>query len=129
MKTTLFLILTLSCSAIQWHEPNVQVEFVEQSYPAGSIGVLPTGSMLPLIQHEDHLGYTKYTGQKLKKGDIVIFTRPTDGKRVVHSVVKVGSKSVMTWGINCKWSDGWIPLKNIHQIVTHIYKIKAPGAN
>jgi signal peptidase len=65
-------------------------------------------SMNPALKPGDRLDTVPYDGQKIRRGDVVVFISPLDGSKVVHRVVSVDSKGIKTRGDNCNRIDPWV---------------------
>ena len=65
-------------------------------------------SMNPALKPGDRLDTVPYDRQKIRRGDVVVFTSPADGSKVVHRVVSVDSKGIKTRGDNCNRVDPWV---------------------
>ena len=65
-------------------------------------------SMNPTLRTGDRLNIIPYDGQKIRRGDVIVFISPQDGSKVVHRVTSVNSDGVRTRGDNCNHEDGWI---------------------
>ncbi|MBN2354598.1 signal peptidase I [candidate division KSB1 bacterium] len=62
-------------------------------------------SMHPTLRVGDGLIVLPYEARPIKKGDMVVFTSPQDGKQVVHRVVKVNENGIQTRGDNNRLPD------------------------
>lgn len=69
-------------------------------------------SMSPFIRHEDVITIAPKQG-RIRRGDIVAFIDPANGRLVVHRVVRAKSKGFLLRGDNCWLADGWIPQNGI----------------
>ena len=65
-------------------------------------------SMNPILRTGDRLNISPYDGQKIRRGDVIVFISPEDGSKVVHRVTSVNSDGIRTRGDNCNHEDGWI---------------------
>ena len=57
-------------------------------------------SMSPTLKPGDRLCITPYEGQKVQRGDVIVFISPGDGSRVVHRVVSLDTSGIRTRGDN-----------------------------
>ena len=65
-------------------------------------------SMIPTLKPGDRLWITPYKGQKVQRGDVVVFISPGDDSRVVHRVVSVDPSGIRTQGDNNNRVDPWL---------------------
>ncbi|KPK14349.1 MAG: hypothetical protein AMK69_28945 [Nitrospira bacterium SG8_3] len=56
-------------------------------------------SMNPTLKPGDQLWITPYNGQKVQRGDVVVFISPGDGSRVVHRIVSLDPSGIRTQGL------------------------------
>lgn len=77
-----------------------------------SSGIMPTGSMAPVLDSRSVALYEPYVGQELFVGDLVYFDRG-DVHEVLHRIDVVTPTHVRTSGVNVRNSDGWIPKSKI----------------
>lgn len=98
---------SVSVDAITWSQ---------RSPDRGWAIVAPTGSMKPFFDEHSVLLFTKYTGQPLVNGSVVIFDR-SDAPNAVHVVADQTPTHVYMSGYNNRTSDGWYPKTRIKGIV------------
>ncbi len=55
-------------------------------------------SMRPLFRPGDRIAFIPCRAEELRRGDIIIFTPPGQGERVVHRVVSTGPRGIRTRG-------------------------------
>lgn len=65
-------------------------------------------SMNPRLQEGDILQVLPYDGQEICVGDVVAFSHPEKPEKVIHRVVAVSSRGIMTRGDNNTDVDDWI---------------------
>ena len=65
-------------------------------------------SMNPILRTGDRLNISPYDGQKIRRGDVIVFISPEDGSKVVHRVTSVNSDGIRTRGDNCNHADDWV---------------------
>ncbi|MCX5686441.1 MAG: S26 family signal peptidase [Candidatus Omnitrophica bacterium] len=65
-------------------------------------------SMHPTFKVSDILRAAPYNGEKIRRGDVVIFNSPKDRGKVVHRVVFVNADGIRTRGDNSGKADPWI---------------------
>ena len=65
-------------------------------------------SMNPTLKPGDQLWITPYNGQKVQRGDVVVFISPGDGSRVVHRIVSLDPSGIRTQGDNNNRVDPWL---------------------
>ncbi len=70
--------------------------------------VLPTGSMLPVLDSNSILLMERVTAGELRKNDIAIYQSGKDGMRIVHRAKEVTRDGVYFEGDANSRSDGWI---------------------
>lgn len=97
--------------------------------------VLMTGSMRPAMEGGDYALLEKYTGQELKRGNIVYFDRG-DAPAVSHRVLDVDDDAVYLDGDANSWknapigrntgADGWFKKSKIKYIVRDVVGVKKP---
>ena len=81
-------------------------------------------SMNPLIRgYHDYVTVIPLQDQ-LQIGDIVMFCEPGTERYVVHRVWDQDGKKILTWGDNCIYPDGWMPIDAIWGKVSLIEKGK-----
>ncbi len=62
-------------------------------------------SMYPTLRVGDGLVVMPYQGRPIKKGDLVVFKSPQDGKQVVHRVIRITERGIQTRGDNNRLPD------------------------
>jgi len=65
-------------------------------------------SMNPTLKAGASLYLTPYNGQKIKRGDVIVFHHPTDEKLITHRVLSVHSSGIRARGDNNSLIDPWI---------------------
>jgi len=65
-------------------------------------------SMTPTLKSGDRLCVTSCDGQKIKRGDVIVFISPEDGSRVAHRVVSSNPSGIRTRGDNNNRIDPWL---------------------
>jgi len=65
-------------------------------------------SMSPTLKPGDRLQVVPCNGQKVRKGDVIIFAPPGSESRIVHRVISVESQGIRTQGDNSSRADEWI---------------------
>ena len=65
-------------------------------------------SMNPTLKSGDQLWITPHNGQRVKRGDVVVFISPEDGSKVVHRVVSLDRSTIRTRGDNNNRVDPWL---------------------
>lgn len=65
-------------------------------------------SMNPLMREGDVLQIIPYQGLEILRGDVVAFLHPEKPGRVIHRVVAVGPRGIITKGDNTPAVDDWI---------------------
>lgn len=65
-------------------------------------------SMNPVLTSPDVLYVRPYNGRRVKVGDVVVFTSPEIGCKVVHRVVSVDGDEIRTKGDNNTLVDSWV---------------------
>ena len=65
-------------------------------------------SMNPTLKPGVRLHLRAYQGQKIRRGDVIVFISPEDGSKVVHRVISVDSNGIKTRGDNCNHEDDWV---------------------
>lgn len=71
--------------------------------------IIYTGSsMNPAFKSGDLLYVTPYESRKIRRGDVVVFLSPKDGRQVVHRVFSVDSHRIKTRGDKADRIDPWI---------------------
>jgi signal peptidase I len=79
-------------------------------------------SMNPTLKSGDRLCVKPCDGQKLHRGDVVVFISPEDGSRVVHRVVSLDPSGIKTQGDNNNQVDPW--LLSHDQILGRVFSAK-----
>jgi hypothetical protein len=110
---------------------NARAEAFKQALLTGSrySSVAPTGSMRPVIDEKTFVVEQPYKrGQKLKPGEVIIFTPKDDPKkRIVHMVsVAEDGGNYRTTGVNNRRSDGWVNESQIQSVVKEVYRFEPP---
>lgn len=75
-----------------------------------------TGSMRPALNGGEWVMMERYTGQPIKRGDIISFWRDYDTPLCLHMVADINQRAVYMSGINNRESDGWHPLDSVRYI-------------
>lgn len=83
-----------------------------------------TGSMRPWIHGGELVAMEPYHKQDLAPGMVVSFERSAEHPSVLHMVVSVNARAAYISGINCRHSDGWVPLHKIRFVLREV--ITAP---
>ena len=65
-------------------------------------------SMYGTFFPKDSVGYCQVNPDKLKKGDVVLFLQPNNGKLIVHRIARINSQGICTVGDNNNTSDPWL---------------------
>jgi len=65
-------------------------------------------SMIPTLKPGDRLWVTPHNGQKVRRGDVVVFTPSGADYKVIHRVVSVGPQGIKTQGDNNNRVDSWL---------------------
>ena len=65
-------------------------------------------SMNPTLEPGVRLDVSAYHGQKIRKGDVVVFIPPGGDSKIVHRVISVNSDGIRTRGDNRKHEDNWV---------------------
>lgn len=81
--------------------------------------VSATGSMVPFFDSRSVVLCEPYIGQKINKGDVVVFDRG-DHPNVAHRVIDVKDGHFFASGDNNQHSDGWFPLSQINRRVVGV---------
>jgi signal peptidase I len=79
-------------------------------------------SMHPTLKPGDRLFIRSYYGQKIHRGDVIVFISPGDGSRVVHRVVSSDLSGIRTQGDNNNRVDPW--LLSHDQMLGRVYSAK-----
>lgn len=76
-------------------------------------------SMNPTLKTPDLLFVAPYQGQKIRSGDVIVFTPPQHRHKVVHRVISNGNRGIKTRGDNNPHLDSWVlsPEHVIGQVV------------
>jgi signal peptidase I len=64
-------------------------------------------SMRPLFRPGDQIGFAPCRCEELRRGDVIIFTPPGRGERVVHRIVSCGPEGIRTRGDANPYTDAW----------------------
>jgi len=65
-------------------------------------------SMNPTLKSGDRLCVSPCDGQRIQRGDVVVFISPEDGSKVVHRVVSSNPSGIRTRGDNNNRVDPWL---------------------
>jgi signal peptidase I len=65
-------------------------------------------SMNPTLMPGVRLDVSAYHGQKIRKGDVIVFVPPGGDSKIVHRVTSVNSDGIRTRGDNRKHEDDWV---------------------
>ncbi|MBP8695260.1 MAG: signal peptidase I [Syntrophobacterales bacterium] len=65
-------------------------------------------SMRPLFRPGDRIRFAPCRAEELRRGDVIIFTSPGQGERVVHRVVSTGPGGIRTRGDANPCADAWV---------------------
>jgi len=65
-------------------------------------------SMNPTLRPGVRLDVRAYQGEKIRRGDVIVFISPEDGSKVVHRVISIDSNGIKTQGDNCNSEDDWV---------------------
>ncbi len=65
-------------------------------------------SMNPTLKPGVRLYVSSYRGQKIRKGDVIVFIPPGGDSKIVHRVTSVNSDGVRTRGDNRNHEDDWV---------------------
>ena len=65
-------------------------------------------SMVPTLKPGVQLDVRAYHGEKIRKGDVIVFIPPGRDCKIVHRVTSVNSDGIRTRGDNCNHSDDWV---------------------
>jgi hypothetical protein len=65
-------------------------------------------SMYPALKLGDWLRVIPYNGQKVRRGDVIVFVPPGSKSRIVHRVVSLDAAGIKTRGDNSYDVDQWI---------------------
>ena len=65
-------------------------------------------SMNPTLRSGDRLDIITYNGEKIRRGDVVVFTPPGSDSNIVHRIVFISSQGIKTRGDNCSQKDEWL---------------------
>ncbi len=64
--------------------------------------------MRPLFRPGDRIRFAPCRAEELRRGDVIIFTSPGQGERVVHRVVSTGPGGIRTRGDANPCADAWV---------------------
>jgi signal peptidase len=64
--------------------------------------------MNPTLKSGDRLCITPYDGQKIRRGDVVVFVPPGGDSKIIHRVVSIHSQRIKTRGDNNNELDHWV---------------------
>ncbi|MGD8706250.1 MAG: S26 family signal peptidase, partial [Syntrophobacterales bacterium] len=65
-------------------------------------------SMNPTLKPGVRLDVSAYHGQKIRKGDVIVFIPPGGDSKIVHRVTSVNSDGIRTRGDNRNHEDDWV---------------------
>jgi hypothetical protein len=65
-------------------------------------------SMDPTLKPGIQLHVRAYNGQKIRRGDVIVFIPPGRDSKIVHRVTSVNSDGIRTRGDNCNHADDWV---------------------
>jgi signal peptidase I len=65
-------------------------------------------SMYPTLKPADILEVIPYKKQKVRCGDVIVFSHPEEHNKIVHRVISVDSNGIKTRGDNSKEADSWV---------------------
>jgi signal peptidase I len=65
-------------------------------------------SMNPILKSGDLLQVIPYDGKKARRGDVIVFHSPENGRKITHRVISIDSKGIKTKGDNNKHIDSWV---------------------
>jgi len=65
-------------------------------------------SMNPTLKPGVRLDVRAYQGQKIRKGDVIVFIPPERDSKIVHRVTSVNSDGIRTRGDNRNHEDDWV---------------------
>jgi len=65
-------------------------------------------SMEPTLKPGVRLDVNAYHGQKIRKGDVIVFIPPGGDSKIVHRVTSVNSDGIRTRGDNRNHEDNWV---------------------
>ena len=65
-------------------------------------------SMNPTLKPGVRLDVSAYHGQRIRKGDVIVFIPPRGNSKIVHRVTSVHSDGIRTRGDNCNYEDNWV---------------------
>jgi signal peptidase I len=84
-------------------------------------------SMKPTFKAGDGMMVLPYGRRKIRPGDVIVFRHPEKGNHVVHRVVRVDSKGIMTCGDNSILDDSWI--LSPENVIGRVVSVKRAGRN
>ena len=79
---------------------------VESTEPKRTTYIGP--SMNPTLKSGDWLQIIAYNGQKIRRGDVIVFIPPEGNSKIIHRVISLDSKGIKTRGDNCNHIDPWV---------------------
>lgn len=91
----------------EWHQMAIEGNAPPMRIP------IHGNSMFPLIRMDRDYVTIQPLKDMPKIGDIVLYDDPQRDRYVLHRVWKIHKKSILTWGDNCYYTDGWRPLDDI----------------
>ena len=65
-------------------------------------------SMNPTLKSGDRLCIIPYDGQKIRRGDVVVFVPPGGDSKIIHRVVSIHSQGIKSRGDNNNELDQWV---------------------
>jgi len=65
-------------------------------------------SMNPTLRPGIRLDVRAYQGEKIRRGDVIVFIPLGEDSKVVHRVTSVNSAGIRTRGDNCNHEDEWV---------------------
>jgi len=65
-------------------------------------------SMNPSLKPGARLDVRAYHGEKIRRGDVIVFIPPGGDSKIVHRVISVNSDGIRTRGDNCNQEDDWV---------------------
>ena len=65
-------------------------------------------SMTPTLKAGDRLHVIPYDGDKIRRGDVIVFIPPEDDRTIVHRVIFVDPQGIRTRGDNNRLIDSWV---------------------
>ncbi len=84
-------------------------------------------SMKPTFKTGDGMMVLPYGREKVRPGDVIVFRCPERGNHIVHRVIRIDSKGIMTRGDNSILDDPWI--LNPGNVIGRVVSAKRAGRN